>query len=119
LPVFLAFAFFHGSLLVDQGMAGALGPGSVSSLVYGNKLVTLAVTVGSWALGTAVFPFFSRMAAAGDWRGLRASLRTYLALVLGVTVPLTALGCLASRPIVALLFQRGEFSEADTAAVAP
>ena len=89
----VAGAFLMSStVLVDQAMAAMLGPGSVSTLNFGNKVVSFLLTVGSaTALGTAVLPHFSRMVAQSDWLEVRHTLRTYVRLILLTTVPLTLL----------------------------
>lgn len=119
LPVVAASAMMCSSFLIDQSMAAMLPPGSVSVLTYGNKLVSLVLTMGTIALGTAVLPYFSKMAAAADWTALRHTLKTYIWIIVLVTVPLTAAGIFFSKPLTALMYQRGEFTAADTALVAP
>jgi putative peptidoglycan lipid II flippase len=113
LPLVGAAALMCSNLLVDQAMATMLAPGSVAALNYGNKLVALVLTVGTMALGTAVLPYFSKMVAATNWPGLRHTLMTYTRLVLLVTVSATCLGLWLSKPLVSLLFQRGNFTAAD------
>jgi putative peptidoglycan lipid II flippase len=114
LPVMAGALLMSSTTLIDQSMAAMLGPGSVSTLNYGNKIVALVVGIGSVSLGTAVFPHFSRMAATEDWEGLRRTLKTHIFFVLLVTVPLTAGLVYWSRPLVRLLFERGAFTSADT-----
>lgn len=115
----LAGAFLMGSTaVVSQSMASMLPPGSVSVLGYANKLPALLLGVMALAVSTAVLPPFSRMVAAGDWRGLRHTLGTYVRLLLAVTVPLVVLLIAFSQPIVVLFFQRGAFTPADSEAVA-
>lgn len=116
-PAMVASGLVCSNLLVDQAMASTLGSGSVAALSYGNKLVALFLTIGTMALGTAVLPYFSKMAATGDWAGLRHSLRTYRRLILLITIPLAALAILLSQPLIRLLFERGNFTAADTALV--
>ncbi|PWT76318.1 MAG: virulence factor MviN [Chloroflexi bacterium] len=106
--------FMASTILVDQAMAAMLGPGSVSALSYGGKVVSFALAVGATALGTAVLPHFSRMVAAADWEGVRHTLRTYVTLILKVTIPLTLSAVLLSEWIVGVIFQRGAFTTTDT-----
>lgn len=113
LPLVGAAAMMSSTFLVDQTMATLLAPGSVAALSYGNKLVALALSVGTMALGTAVLPYLSKMVAASDWCGLKHTLITYTRLILLVTVPITCLGLWLSKPLVSLLFQRGKFTAAD------
>jgi putative peptidoglycan lipid II flippase len=100
--------------LVDQSMAAMLGPGSVSSLSYGNKIVALILGIGSLSVGTAVFPHFSRMVVVKDWSGLRRTLKGYGFLTLLVTVPVTLGLIYFSYPLIRVFFERGAFTSADT-----
>jgi putative peptidoglycan lipid II flippase len=106
-----------GMTLVDQAFASSLGPRSNSALNYGGKLVALALSLGASALGTAILPQLSRMAALRDWNGIRRFLRCYGGMVLAVTVPGT-LALIALSPfLVRAMFQHGAFTPADTAMV--
>jgi putative peptidoglycan lipid II flippase len=106
-----------GTSVVSQSMAAMLSPGSVSALAYGSKVTNLVLGVGAMAVSTAVLPHFSRMVTMRDWGGLRHTLMTYVRLLLIVTFPLTLVLVYFSEPIVALMFQRGAFTEADTLVV--
>ncbi len=111
----VAGAFLMSSTsLVDQSMAAMLGAGSVSTLNYGGKALTLILGIGSVSLSTAVFPYFSRMVAASDWAGIRHTLKTYIYLILLVTIPLTLILVFFSEPLARLFFERGAFTSADT-----
>lgn len=114
LPLVAAAALMGGTTFVDATMAAALDPGSVAALDYGNKVVATIVGIGALAMGTAVFPFFSRLIGVGNWTAIRHLLKKYSLLILLVTVPLTLLLVVVSEPLVSLLFQRGEFDETDT-----
>jgi len=108
-PLLASNGLVSGTGLVDQVMAAWLVAGSVAALNYGNKLPLLFTTLGSMALGTALLPHFSAMVAAADWTGLRHTARRVMVLSWLATLPLTLVLWLASEPLVALLFQRGEF----------
>jgi putative peptidoglycan lipid II flippase len=111
----IAGAFMMSSTgVVDQSMAAMLGPGSVASFSYGNKLVSLIFSVAALSIGTAIFPHFSRMVATDDWKGTRHTLKTYFRLILLISVPSTLLLIFFSEPIVRILFERGSFTSADT-----
>jgi putative peptidoglycan lipid II flippase len=114
LPVIGGAFLMTGAGVVDQAMAAALAPGSVSALAYGSKVVTSIIGIGTAGLSTAVLPHFSRMAALQNWQGIRHTLNTYLRLILLVTIPLTLLLILISEPLAGLIFERGAFTAADT-----
>ena len=111
----VAGAFLMSSTgLIDQSMAAMLAPGSVATLNYANKVVSMVLGIGSMALGTAVLPHFSSLVGKEDWINLRHTFTTYTRLIIFITVPVTALLCLFSEPIIQLLFQRGAFTVQDT-----
>ncbi len=118
LPAVAASAMMCSSDLIDQSMASVLDAGSIAALNYGNKLVSFALVVGATGLGTAVLPFFSKMVAAAQWDELRHTLKTYVWLILLITIPIAGAGILLSKPLVALCFQRGHFTAEDTVLVA-
>jgi putative peptidoglycan lipid II flippase len=103
-----------GMSLVDQAMASQLGPRSNSALDYGSKLVALILSLGAASLGTAILPQLSRMVAFQDWAGIRHFLKFYSKLILGITVPLTIILILISKPLIRTLYQHGSFTSADT-----
>jgi len=111
----LAGAFLMASVaVVDQSMAAMLPAGSVSALGYANRIVSGVAAMGATALSAATLPYFSKMAAAGDWAGCRHTLKRYVVLITGTTVPFTLLLIAFSRPLARLLYQRGAFTAADT-----
>jgi len=106
------------STLVDQAMATWAGSGSVTLLNYGNKPVAVLLGTISLGLGTAVFPHFSRLAAAGDAAAIRKTLRSLVVVVTAVTIPLTGLLMLFSRPVAEFLFHRGAVTPETISAIA-
>lgn len=113
-PMVAGALLMSGTTLIDQSMAGMLGPGSISTLNYGGKIVALVIGTASLSLGTAVFPHLSRFVAASDWHAMQSTLKIYTRLVLYITVPLTMILVCFSEPIVRLLFERGAFTFSDT-----
>jgi putative peptidoglycan lipid II flippase len=113
-PMVAAGFLMGGAAVVSQSMAAMLDPGSVSALAYGNKVTSLILGIGAVAVSRAVLPHFSRMVIAMDWDGLRHTLLTYSRWLLIVTIPVTLALIYFSEPVVAVLFQRGAFTEADT-----
>jgi len=104
--------------LVDKAMAGALVSGSVASLNYGNKVITLVLGLAATAIGTAVLPYFSRLVAEKEWDRLRKTLNFYLRLIFIFAVPIALLICWFSESLVNIIFKRGAFTAGDTRLVA-
>ena len=108
----------NASGLVSQAMAAMLGPGNVSALNYGAKLVSVILAVGPVAMGTAALPHFAEMAARSAWATIWSTFRSYLRLVSLTAIPATAILIAFSEPVARLLYQRGQFTAADTMLVA-
>lgn len=117
LPMIAGAFLLSSTVLVDQSMAAMLGPGSVAALGYSNKIPATLIGIGALALGTAVLPYYSKMVANGDWKGIDHTLKTYRWKLIQVSLPLTLGFYFFSEPIVRILFERGAFTSTDTVLV--
>lgn len=103
-----------GTIVVDRSLAATLAPGSVAALNYGNRVVVTLLSVAGVALGSAVTPYYSKMAARHDWAGVQHTLKRYSILLLLVSIPVVIILFTFSVPLVQILFQRGSFRARDT-----
>lgn len=118
LPAVFGLAAVQVSVLVNTLLASLLAPGSISYLYYADRVMEFPLGVFAIALASASLPTMSRQAAAGDRAGLASTLEFALRLGLFIAVP-AAVGLVVLRePIVRVLFERGEFGPAETAATA-
>ena len=117
LPAVGGGLLFASTQLVDQSMAARLEEGSLATLSYANVLVTALLSIGTTALGTAILPFLSDMVAERAFARMRASLLSATRLVLLLATPLALALAFLAVPLVGLLFERGAFEAADSAAV--
>ena len=117
-PLVVASIFGQAPRLVDRFVASHLASGSISHLGYGDKLASLAATALSGGIAVVIFPIFSRHAAQDELGGLRQSIGAGLRLVFVVVAIAAGMGVALARPLIGTLLQRGEFTAADTAAVA-
>ena len=118
MPVMAGSLLVCGVAFVDQSMAAMLAAGSVAALMYATRIVSAILGLASTSLSTAVTPYFSKMIASGQIAECGNTLRTYRRITLAVTIPITIVLVILSRPLVTLLYQRGSFTAADTAIVA-
>jgi putative peptidoglycan lipid II flippase len=111
----VSMLFINAMAVVDNAMAARFAePGSVAALNYGKKSVTLPLDLSAIAFVTALFPYFSKMVVTHDWLRLRTILRQSLALIFAINLPIVFALVIWSKPIVTLLFERGQFNRADT-----
>ncbi|MBI3493722.1 MAG: murein biosynthesis integral membrane protein MurJ [Acidobacteria bacterium] len=117
-PGAVGLAATQVNIFVNTLLATSQGTGAVSWLTYAFRLMYLPIGLFGVSIGTAVLPAASRHAAVGDTIGVRDTVSRGLAMMLMLNLPAT-LGLIAlATPIVQLLFQRGHFAAADTAATA-
>lgn len=118
-PFFVGVLLVNAMSVADNSMAARLAePGSVSALNYGRKAVTLPLDLSAIAFATVTSTYFSKMAAAHDWAGLRKTLRRCLAVIFALNVPVVLVLVAGAKPLVRLLFERGQFGPQDTQVVA-
>ncbi|MES2573156.1 MAG: murein biosynthesis integral membrane protein MurJ [Verrucomicrobiota bacterium] len=117
IPTMASSALMCSTVLIDQSIVATLPSGSVSALSYGGRLVSLVLTIATGAVGTTLLPHFSRLVSRSSWGSLRSALMRYVLLILIITIPLTIFMVMLSPVLVALFYQRGNFTAHDTAIV--
>ncbi|WP_444852325.1 lipid II flippase MurJ [Streptomyces sp. NPDC000229] len=116
-PVIVFAVSRQSQVLVERFLAAPLPAGAISHLNYAQKVAQLPMVL-SLMLCTVSFPVVARALAAGDTATARRRAERDL-LLAGVIVLVGAATVVAAAPqIVHLLFQRGAFDGADTAATA-
>jgi putative peptidoglycan lipid II flippase len=106
------------NLLISTALASLLPSGSVSYLYYADRLNQLPLGVVGIAVGTAILPPLSRQIRLGHVTDAVATQNRGLELALLLTLPAAVALALLATPILSVLFQRGAFGAADTAATA-
>jgi putative peptidoglycan lipid II flippase len=108
-PVTIGGAAYQLNILVSTLLASFLKEGSVSYLYFADRLVQFPLGIFAVATATALLPGLSRQAAANDVKALKATFAYAIKLILFITLPAMVGLIVLREPIVALLFQRGEF----------
>jgi len=104
--------------LMFTGPAGhpylPLRDGVVRCLYAANRLYQLPMGVLAISIATVTFPLLSRYAARRDVQGLRDTTNRALRLGAFLGIPAAVGLILLARPVIALIFERGQFFENDT-----
>jgi len=103
---------------LDQYAAANLGSNANATLGYAARLLSLLLGIGAASVGRAALPVLADVQARGDAHRARAMALKWSALMLGAGTAAVAVGWVLAPWGVGLLFQRGEFTAADTQAVA-
>jgi putative peptidoglycan lipid II flippase len=117
-PRLLGVAVVQLNFWVNTWLASKMSAGSVSGLYYGFSLMIMAQAAIAQSVAIAAMPTFSAQHALGKTDELRASIAAALRGVILFALPASVGLILLSKPLVALLYQRGEFNANDVALVA-
>lgn len=103
---FMVSNLIHGGVnVVDQAVAALLGPGSVSILILGTRLVAVIMAIGPATLSTVFLPKLSRMAAWKDWAVLRLTVAKSLLVSMSAMCLIATALIACSLPLTHLAFR--------------
>ena len=105
------------TVIIDQFYAASLGAGSIATLGYANRILSLILGLAAIAVARATLPVFSqsRPEGAGELHNV-VKYWTCLMFMGGILVML--IGYILAPWAVKLLFERGQFTASDTRIVA-
>ncbi len=118
LPLGLTAGVMQINLLVGTVIA-TLQDGAVSYLYYADRVYQLPLGVVGIAIGTALLPTLARELRNGETEAAMESQARALEVSLLLTLPAAAALMVIAGPIISVLFERGAFDAATTAATAP
>ena len=112
-PAMLGVSVAQISLLINTQIASHLVPGSVSWLTYADRLMEFPTAMLGVALGVVLTPQLAAAKAANDSKKYSAMLDWGLRLVVLLAVPCAVALLTFSRPLVAVLYHYGAFTDHD------
>ncbi len=112
IPSVIGAAAVQVNMLVAGLLASTLAPGAVSSLYYAERLVQFPLALFAASVATVLLPMLSGRAAVQGLSGIGPGFGVGVTLVLFLIIPAMAGMMALSRPIVAILFERGAFDAA-------
>ncbi|WPB55331.1 murein biosynthesis integral membrane protein MurJ [Xylophilus sp. GOD-11R] len=113
LPALLGVSVAQISLLINTQIASHLAPGSVSWIVYADRLMEFPTALLGVALGVVLMPQLAAARAAKDETRYSDMLDWGLRVVVVLSVPCVVGLLVFARPLVAVLYHYGLFSERD------
>ncbi len=120
LPVVLGLAINQLAIVLSYNLASRASEEGIAWMQYATTLIQFPLGLVATAVSIAILPTLSRQASLDNAAGeasFKATLARGLRLVMVLIVP-AAVGLLVlARPIVALLFEHGQFAASDTDAV--
>ncbi|MBQ7474426.1 MAG: murein biosynthesis integral membrane protein MurJ [Clostridia bacterium] len=101
--------------IINNRLASSLNEGrAITALDYANRLYIIIVGVFSFVATNLLFPYMSRAEADGDREETTRLIRTSSKALTYIIAPIAVGVALLARPFIAVVYQRGEFTAADT-----
>lgn len=113
-PVYLISVFIALIQIANRALAATLGPGRVSALQYCGTLTWILPFILTNSILAPLFPIISEKAVRQEWESLKEMVRKGTRVLVFAVTPVVMALILLRVPIIELLFQRGEFTAADT-----
>jgi putative peptidoglycan lipid II flippase len=116
-PRILTVAVIQAIFVYTDRTASGMVAGSITALTYGWLILQVPETLIGSALGTVLLPTFSELADRGSLEDLRRMVRRAFLVLLGLTLPVVALGVPMMETAVRLVFEGRAFTPEDTGMV--
>jgi len=113
-PAALGAVVLQLSVIITQNFASTLPEGSISYLRYSMILIQFPLGLFGVAISTAIFPTLSSLFSRQEIEKLKDSLSLGMRLVFLVLLPSTVGLLFIGKPLISLLFERGEFTSEHT-----
>jgi putative peptidoglycan lipid II flippase len=113
LPLMVGMTMTFSIEIIPKFFGSFLSSGSIASLNYGIRIMFLLVGLLGQAVGTASYPYLSKLAVENNMLELNRLLNTTLKRI-SLVIPCSVLVIVLRKEIVFLLFERGKFNESST-----
>lgn len=117
-PRVIGLAIVQINFWVNTALASAMGEAAITALTLSFQVMLMPQAIIAQSIATAVFPTLSAHAATGRAAEFRAALGGALRSVLYLSIPSTVGLVALNAPIIAVIYERGQWSAGDTAATA-
>ena len=110
-PVMIGVSINQINVLVDRTIASQIITGGISALNYANKINLLVQGIFVVTISTVMYPLISKMAAERNYESLKIVTKNSLNSINLFVIPSTVGSMIFSKPIIEVLFLRGEFDQ--------
>ncbi len=114
LPIILSFALNQIQVMVNANLGSFLTEGSITAIIYSNRLSQLPVGIFAVAVAMAVFPTMTEQAALQQWDKFRVMSSSAIRMVMFITIPISIGMIILRYPLIRVLFQHGKFTSEST-----
>ena len=118
LPRVFGSAVYQVNIFVDSicaSFASIVGSGAIAAVYYSNRIIQFPLAIFGIALASAVLPSMSNSVIKGNSEELKSILSFSLRKIFLSMIPASFGLIVLSKPIIKILFQRGQFDSYSTA----
>lgn len=109
IPVLIGVAVNQVNAMVDKTLASTLAEGSISALNYANKLNLFVMALFTTSVAAVIYPMLSKLSLDDNKDKFISSITTSINSIMLLVIPISIGAIVLAKPIVMLLFERGEF----------
>ncbi len=118
LPLFVSSLAQPINQLISSNFSSTVSHNAIATVNYAYNAYFIVAGVFSYALTNMFFPEMSRKFASKDIEGATYICKDMLSTITAIIIPIMAVICSCSKPIIKVLYERGEFTTSDTNNVA-
>jgi putative peptidoglycan lipid II flippase len=118
LPLMLGLGMTFSNEVLFRFFGVSLGEGGTSSINYALRTMGMIVAVFGQASGVAFYPYLSKLALEKKFGEITAILNRALVKIGLMCVPVSLMLVVLAQEVISVLYERGNFSAASTAATA-
>lgn len=113
-PVVLSIVVQNVGIIIDRNLASRTAEEAITWMTKATFLIQLPLGLVSMAISLAVLPALSRIDAEEELERFKRTLSRGLRLVLVIIIPAGVGLFVLGKPIIRLIFERGQFTAVDT-----
>ena len=118
LPILISNVVVQLNGVIDKAICSLLGTGITSIYTYAHTLEQFVTGTFTATITMVLFPRIANTVSTGEEEQVRKLLDRAVKFLLVVLIPVALISVLCTKGIVALVYERGAFTKADTAATA-
>lgn len=113
-PVFIGIGVTQINSMVDRSLASTLTEGSISALNYSNRLIIFVIAMFITSISSVIYPMLSKLTTENNKEKFIETVTRSVNSIVLLIMPISIGAIIFSKPIIRILFQRGEFNDIAT-----
>lgn len=110
-PIIIGTSVNQLNVLVDKNIASRIAVGGISALNYANRLNVFIQGLFVAPVVTVIYPSISKQVINKDFTGLKKVINESIIYISLLVIPATVGAMVLAKPIIELLFLRGQFDQ--------